>query len=267
MDGVSGGSGTNRLVGGAGEDTFGLHGDVETQVVGDNLGDMPDNRKEPISSESGENKRNPMNDDHYGYDAGYASDQQALENDRQSIPIVTMEKDRIDALKSGDPAIFQIERNPKADNERKFWEKPSLGYDAVKEHDRTIEKMAEKHKVDPDLIRAVMWAENARGHWYGANDFLDRIGFSDTVMPMNINPDEWASLIEKQGDRLENPLDNIEAATILIKRIGQRIEGPTDAAKIGSIWNFSGREKTSDFGEYIGRLYKDRPWNKDRPDG
>ena len=52
---------------------------------------------------------------------------------------------------------------------------------------------------------------------------------------------------------------NIEAATILLRRISDRIDRP-DAAKIGSIWQYTGREKTNEFGEYIGKIYKEKPW-------
>ena len=76
---------------------------------------------------------------------------------------------------------------------------------------------------------------------------------------MNIQKDRWASLIDKNPDDLYDADNNIEAATILLKRISDRIEKPTPA-KVGSIWNYMGREKTNEFGEYTGQLYKKKPW-------
>ena len=73
--------------------------------------------------------------------------------------------------------------------------------------------------------------------------------------------DRWASLIGKQPDDLYDEDANIEAATVLLKRISSRVKKPTPE-KVGSIWNFSGREKTNEFGEYIGRVYKEKPWRK-----
>ena len=58
-----------------------------------------------------------------------------------------------------------------------------------------------------------------------------------------------------------NPEVNIDTSTLLLKRIRDRIEKPTPE-KIGSIWNYSGKEKTSEFGEYIGQLYHEKPWAK-----
>ena len=53
--------------------------------------------------------------------------------------------------------------------------------------------------------------------------------------------------------------DNVEAATILVRRIQERIKDPT-VAKIGSVWQFTGRENVNDFGAYIARMYKEKPW-------
>jgi hypothetical protein len=64
-------------------------------------------------------------------------------------------------------------------------------------------------------------------------------------------------LIKKPED-LYDPNSNVEAATVLLKRIVDRVEKPTPE-KIGSIWNYVGREKTNEFGEYIGEVYKKKP--------
>jgi hypothetical protein len=66
-------------------------------------------------------------------------------------------------------------------------------------------------------------------------------------------------LVDKKPSDLYDPDTNIEAATVLLKRIADRVENP-DASKIGSIWHYTGREKTNDFGEYIGKVYKEKPW-------
>ena len=67
--------------------------------------------------------------------------------------------------------------------------------------------------------------------------------------------------IDKQPEDMYDPDVNIEAATVLLKRIADRIDKP-DAAKVGSIWNYTGREKTNEFGEYIGKVYQEKPWAK-----
>ena len=137
----------------------------------------------------------------------------------------------------------------------------SIGKKAVSRYDGSIRKNAEKYNIDPDLVRSIMYVENARGHKLGLNDLADKIGFSDSIMPMNIQKDKWSKLVGKNPDDMYNPDTNIEAATVLLKRIMDRIEKPTPE-KIGSIWNSASKEKTSKFGEYVRQVYDEKPWKK-----
>ncbi len=68
-------------------------------------------------------------------------------------------------------------------------------------------------------------------------------------------------MIDKRPDDLYDPEANIEAATVLLRRIADRIEKPSPE-KIGSIWHYLGHEKTDKFGEYIGEIYRKKPWQK-----
>lgn len=78
---------------------------------------------------------------------------------------------------------------------------------------------------------------------------------------MNINGELWGALVEKPKQRLDDSQENIEAGVILLKRIGDRIENPTPE-KIGSVWNFTGRENVNEIGAEIGKAYKNKPWQK-----
>ncbi|MDH5722976.1 MAG: hypothetical protein OEY94_06610, partial [Alphaproteobacteria bacterium] len=170
-------------------------------------------------------------------------------------------------LLNDSPVKFEIESN-KNISEKKlrevfintFVKDENLANKIVKTYKEDIEGFAKKHRVDPDLIKAVMWAENARGDKFGLNRAADSLGMSNSQGPMNINGEMWGALIGKKG-KLDNPQDNIEAGVILLRRITDRVENPT-ASKIGSIWNFTGREKTNAFGEVIGKAYKEKPWEK-----
>ncbi|MBF0252074.1 MAG: lytic transglycosylase domain-containing protein [Alphaproteobacteria bacterium] len=129
-------------------------------------------------------------------------------------------------------------------------------------YDSLIEDIAKKRDGDPDLIRAVMWSENARGHFFGMNDLADSYGFSNTVMPMNVNKKLWSGLVGASADDINNPRKNIEAGAELLKRIQARMDDPKDIAKIGTIWNGASLTKTNDFGETIGRVYREKPWRR-----
>ncbi|MGH1404247.1 MAG: hypothetical protein ACRBDL_08375 [Alphaproteobacteria bacterium] len=188
--------------------------------------------------------------------------------DIHKAPTVNLEESRIQSLKNNTPAKFDIKENPNLNqltlNDRFkqiFIKDKDLGNKVVQRHEQTIEKMAHKHGVEPDLVKSVMWTENARGHYFGTNDFLDDINLSKTQAPMNIDGRIWSSLVDKKGKKLNNDEKNIEAGVILLKRIGDRIDNPTPE-KIGSIWNFTGRENVNEIGKEIGNAYKAKPWQK-----
>ena len=67
---------------------------------------------------------------------------------------------------------------------------------------------------------------------------------------MNINPMLWAGMSGVPKTEFADPEKNIRAGVALIKAIQDRIPNPTPA-KIGSIWQFTGREMVSDNGVKI----------------
>jgi hypothetical protein len=132
---------------------------------------------------------------------------------------------------------------------------------AIEKYDIFITKAAQKHKIDPDLVRAIMWAENTRGGWWGGGYLMDDLRKSRTIMPMNIYRDIWFSLISQDKTDLYDPEKNIEAGTILLKRIQARIINPTPE-KIAAVWEYIGAEKTNGYAAYVERAHREKPWNK-----
>ncbi len=188
--------------------------------------------------------------------------------DLKKAPVFNNGKIRQEILLNNDPAKFEIKDNPDLKPDpveigKRLFKDKNVANKTVQEHDATIKRLAKKHGVDPDMVRAIMWTENARGDKGGLNRLADSVGLSNSQTPMNINGDIWRPLIDKEQGPLNNPEENIEAGVILIKRISDRIENPTPA-KIGSVWNFTGRELTSFFGEAIGRAFTEKPWQKKR---
>ncbi len=178
------------------------------------------------------------------------------------------ENDRVErekSIKENRPAKFKIEENPEAKDKLdaidETYHDDARAKAVVVEHDKDILKYAQKHNIDPDVIRSVMYAENARGHKLGVNSVADKMGLSESIMPMNIQQNRWSSLIDKTPGDMYDPAYNIEAVTLLLRRISDRIEKPTPA-KVGSIWNYIGREKTNEFGEYVGKVYEYKPWRR-----
>lgn len=178
---------------------------------------------------------------------------------QQDWPIVNKSADRIRSILENAPARFEIADTPEDNGQAPLWRRHDKGTKAVQTYNDIIEREAARIGVDSDLIRAVMYYENADGHKLIFNDLGDIFEQSDTVMPMNINPGIWGPLGIENREAARNPEKNIRAATVLLKRIGERIVDPTPE-KIGSIWNGIGLEKVNHRGARIGRIYREKPW-------
>lgn len=78
---------------------------------------------------------------------------------------------------------------------------------------------------------------------------------------LNISKTRWSQLIEKDPDHMYDPSINIESGMVLIDRLRSRIHKPTPE-KIGTLWNSLRKESVSDFGRYVGQVYREKPWKK-----
>ena len=183
---------------------------------------------------------------------------------KKKLPVYVMPEDRDRSIYDDTPSIFPIEKNHGA-REESLWDDIRTfdykGKNAVRKNEKYIQKSAMKHNLDPDLIRAVMYAENSRGHYIIANELADKFKVSNSILPMNINAKKWSKLSNADPGDMYNPEANIDTSALLLRRIRDRIDNPTPE-KIGSIWNYSGKEKTNEFGEYVGKVYHEKPWAK-----
>ena len=184
----------------------------------------------------------------------------ASKREATARPIVNMANERIDVIITNKPAIFEVRDNPKADGSDPWYASPSVGKTSVLNYEELLNKEARKQGVDPDLAKAIIFAENARGHYFGLAKTAEGLGAAKTILPMNINPRIWTGL-GIDAISTHDPATNIRVGVTLIKRISDRIVDPTPA-KIASVWNFAGRENVNDFGAYVGRVYREKPWAK-----
>lgn len=160
------------------------------------------------------------------------------------------------------PAYFDVVTSPSADERPALWEFDELGAAAVETHGALIDETAAKYGVDADVLKAVMWVENARGHKLGANWLADVLGFSRSKMPMNVRSDFWGALAPPDGDAaLREPASNIAAAARLLGALQQRIP-ESDQSRVGTLWNSLGENEVNDVGAAIGRVYRQKPWRK-----
>ncbi|MBE9065035.1 hypothetical protein [cf. Phormidesmis sp. LEGE 11477] len=169
-----------------------------------------------------------------------------------------MSEGRITNILADDPAVFEIKDSPKASSKEPTYAFHEKGYWAVRLHEDAIEQEARAQLVDPDLVRAIMYVENAHGASYG--HFFEAHGVAETILPMNINPETWGDLVEEGAD-FSDALVNVRAGVTLISRIQERIEKPT-VAKVASVYIFTGRENVNDYGARVAEVYAKRMWQQ-----
>ena len=168
------------------------------------------------------------------------------------------EAQRIKALRNGENLRLHIDENPQENGDWKRWCDLDQGSIAVNKYNDVVDKYANQYSIDPDLVKAIMFAENACGYYYGANKLADYLGFSKSQLPMNIRGNIWSDFQGKHYDT-NVPEQNIELGTRLIKQIYDSIEDPTPE-KVTTIWNSAAKDKISSFGYRGGTAYRTKPW-------
>lgn len=177
------------------------------------------------------------------------------------VPTINDRHERRKAIRENLPARFDIEDDSKETGAvPRLNEFDKIGRDAIAKYNSIIEEEARKQGVDPDLVRAIVYVENARG-WY---DVVKRKPSS--IRPMNINFRLWEGLGGIKPENARDPEINIRAGVELIKRIAERVDNPNPRV-IASLWHFIGREKTSkderQFAARVSYVYEHKIWEKE----
>ena len=102
-------------------------------------------------------------------------------------------KQREEMLRNNQELLLDIDDNPKENGEWKWWCNHNIGAEAVRKYNNLIEKYTQRYNVDSNLVKAIMYTENACGHYYGGNAIADYIGISKSQMPMNIRSNIWSN--------------------------------------------------------------------------
>ncbi|MCH9051812.1 MAG: hypothetical protein IIA72_12120 [Proteobacteria bacterium] len=184
---------------------------------------------------------------------------EAKRNPGKEDIVFTMEESRQWAILNDRRVRFNIEDDPAEKGDASKLRDHGIGVDVVKEHDAIIEREAKRKGVDPDLVRAIIYMENADGNPLNPGRLVEEFGMASSILPMNIKPGIWAGLDGVKKEEFKNPEANIRAGVTLIKRIRDRLDDPT-RAKIGSIWNFTGAEKVNEIGARIQKIFDQKTW-------
>ena len=104
-----------------------------------------------------------------------------------------------------------------------------------------------------------MYVENADYSYRGLSKKAEEWGLADSLFPMNIDSDQWNGIGGVKEEEFSDPEKNVRAGVALIKAIQKRLDDATPA-KVGSIWNFTGRENVNDFGARVQRAFDEKLW-------
>ncbi|MCB2107506.1 MAG: hypothetical protein KDE14_07390 [Rhodobacteraceae bacterium] len=174
-------------------------------------------------------------------------------------PVLGRMAERQRAIQQGEPATFIVNKNSNADGSRPPYSIDWYGSRVVNRHHDAIERIAAEKGIDPNLIRSIMFVENAQGNYGGLSPITDRLGISETVLPMNINPKTWRDLGLPDRRSALDDAKNIAAGTELIKRIQDRVAGP-QIEKTATLYNNLFADSINDYGARVARVYQSRPW-------
>lgn len=175
-------------------------------------------------------------------------------------PLLSSRAEREKSILDDTPGRFVIADSPELAGAAPLWRKPEYGRSMVERYAPLIDQQAREQGVDPDLVKAIMYFENADGHKYGLDILADYTGLSRSQRPMSIRSDIWQGL-GLPPENARDPALNIATSVRLIRRITDRLEQPTPE-KIGTLWNSLAQDRVSDRGARIGRVFRERLWEK-----
>lgn len=178
--------------------------------------------------------------------------------DDYQVPVINKKEDRQQSILKGTPASFDIE-DAALDATYPEYHFSKCGTRKVREVEAIIEEESRRAGVDPELVKAIVYIENAHG------SYDDIPGWPRaTIRPMNIDPEIWGGIVGSGAD-LEDPITNIRAGVLLIRGIVDRVENPT-VSKVAALYNNlsleSVRNNLRPYSAWVSRAYVEKPWRK-----
>lgn len=156
---------------------------------------------------------------------------------------------------SGKGSLFWVTPNASANSNAPLNEIPLAS--GVDKYNGEIEDAAKKERVDPDLIRTIVYVETTHG-WYDAL----AMGRNDTILPMNVSVENWGKSLGLSRSDLEKPAINIEAGTKILKGIIGNLPDKAPVSVIATLYNVLGAPQVNNYGARAQKIFQIRPWKK-----
>lgn len=136
-----------------------------------------------------------------------------------------------------------------------WYTSPSVGAYAVRRNLQSIEEAATEFHISPDLLKGVVFMENAHGYY----DAL-KPGGSSSFRPGNIQS-RWTALIPglTPSDLENNPNANIRATAKVLSEIQERLAFPSIEA-IGTLYNGLSYSRITGYGLTLSEYIRDKAW-------
>lgn len=174
-----------------------------------------------------------------------------------SAPLLHREADRRKSIIDNAPGRIIVREDPSRRGQAPWHAVHAAGQAAVEQFDGVIVREARRAGIDPDIVRAIMYVENAQG-WYGKA--LEGL-VSKSILPMNIRYDVWGRLGFSERDFYDATI-NVRAGTMLLRRILDRVEDPT-LSKVATLYNSLAKDSVTEFGARVAEVYRLKPWARD----
>ena len=185
-----------------------------------------------------------------------------------NAPIISKWQERRASIVADTAGRFVVQPNPQASGEKPLKEIAALS--PVGKYEKIIETISDQVGVDPNLVKAIMYAENTSilGR---ARDEIAATAESETAgmvkiqkssLPMNIYADYWGD-IGIPRDHLQKPEVNIFVGAYLLREISERCEVPS-VENIATLYNALAKDKVSTYGTRVGVIYNQQPWKRNK---
>jgi peptidoglycan hydrolase-like protein with peptidoglycan-binding domain len=168
-------------------------------------------------------------------------------------PLSSTKADRKSAILGNGKADFRLKPDLHPNDKKPFYAMHM--FSEVNENDNIIIREARLARIDPDLVRAIIYVETTQGYYDRGYELFNR---NQTLRPMNIHAEFWKNL-EYTRKQLETPRDNIKAGVELLKRIKQHAPHANNA-EIATLYNDLGAKRVSDYGARVQKVFVEKPW-------
>jgi hypothetical protein len=148
---------------------------------------------------------------------------------------------------------FHVKGNPSVKGGKPIYELDSMS--DVAKHSHAILSEAERHGVDPDFVKAIMYMETTHGYYDVIPALVDK---NTSILPMNVRSGYWNDIGFTRSE-LKKVKNNISAGVYLIKKLSERVT-PYSIEGLASLYQDLGATEVTEYGARVKQIYDRKLW-------